>query len=327
MFQTTVESKVDNHQLPPSDLGDQIDYYKDIIRTIFRLFLRVPNSNPEASTASSIPSDGRSVSTPAGSSVNTSSNRHNPVPSTPTPNPLGEELSGDLVVPNDSTLRQSGNFPLHSSSPNMVAPNSRISAPLSLNSPCAAETRGAVGESPVIGNPQRRLSRQHTNTVSTYQPVAAVQVRTPPIPQTPVFISAQTGPGPALVAQSGTDARSMLPPSSPPKRRRSAMNFATQNIPQQLLPNQRHHPQRNQHQLAQSPAGSHVSQFAAADSTTVYSFFEGQPPQEAQSWDDVGMGLLSDPKCRDCFDMGITFTESGMQQWWCPCGVQATLPN
>jgi hypothetical protein len=326
MFQITVESKVDNDQLPPSDLGDQIDYYKDVIRTIFRLFLRVPNSNPGASTASSIPSDGRSVSTPAGSSVNTSSNHHNPVPSTPTPNPLGEESSGGLVVPNDSTLRQPGNFPLHSSPPNMVAPNSGISAPLSRNSPCAAETRGAIGESPVIRNPQRRLSRQHTNTGSTYQPVVAVQVRTPPIPQTSVFISAQNGPGHALVVQSGTDARSMLPPPSPPKRGRSAMNFATQNAPQQLLPNKRHHPQRNQHQPAHSPAGSHISQFAAADSTPVFSFSDGQPRQEAQSWDDVGMELFSDPKCRECFDIGITFTETGMQQW-CSCRVQATLPN
>jgi hypothetical protein len=134
-------------QRPPADLGGQIDYYKDVIRTLFRLFLRLAASNPGPSSESSVPSDGRSISTPANSSMNIVPSRQNAVPSTPTPNLLEEQSSNGLVVSNDSTL-QRGVSQLLSSSSSTFGARSSPSAPLSLSSRSAVETRGAVGESP-----------------------------------------------------------------------------------------------------------------------------------------------------------------------------------
>jgi hypothetical protein len=318
VFQSVVESKVEQNQPPPTDIPKQIDYYKDVIRVVYHITLPAPSSNSGSSIESSQPVDGRSVCTPAYSTANTVPSRPNAADSSPPPSIRQDGSTNRVDESATSTIPPGGSQSLQSSS-------STFSAPLSgwpLRSPCSAETRGACGGSPVImGSKQLRRVSGSDAAIASPSPHRALdfQARNQLMSQNSSSVPSQSGT--TMQIHSEINAGTMMPP---PSRSRLAPSISSQNT----------EPQPMQHFQALPPPfplGNMAPGFASNDSTSLFNFPGMFGGQASQGWPDVQISHGQDLICQFCMNLGYISTAdisipSGTQP--CPyCDLAFTMQS
>jgi hypothetical protein len=308
-FQSAVDTKVAQNQLPPTDHREQLEYYKDALRTVLLLFLPTPSSNPRSSPSPDRPW----VSTPANSKTTTIPGRQNVLSSNQNPSPMPEQS------PNDQAQSR-GSFPrfedsqLQSSS--YTFGDSLV--PLSLSSPCAADTRGAVGESPVLMRSERRNTDQ--------------DVRVAFSPQQAFNFQAQNSPNTQMTALS-TQNIMRLPPQNlmnssnmmlPPARRRNPTSNTSRNVEQRLVLQQRQ--SHNQQHQFRYPMGDAAAQFTSNPPTTVLHSQNMLADQGGQAWADLSIDWHENFGCQYCSVTGWVFL-NGSEAQACSCGRPNSLQN
>lgn len=312
MFQSVIESKVEQNQPPPTDIPKQVDYYKDIIRVVYHITLPTPGSNSGSSSESSQPVDGRSVSTPAYSTVNTIPSRPNATDSSTPPNLCQGGSTNRVDESATSTIPHGGSQSLHCSPSTFSAPSS--GSPL--RSPCSAETRGACGESPVImkSGQLRRASGSDTAIISpSPHRTLEFQARNQPVSQNSSSVPSQSGT--TIPIHSEINTGIMMPP---PSRSRLAPGISSQNTEQQPM-------QHFQARPLQFPLGSMAPGFASNDSTSLFSFRSMLEDQESQGWPGVQISHGQDLICQFCMDSGYSIA-SGTQPCFA-CGLPYTMQS
>jgi hypothetical protein len=177
------------------------------------------------------------------------------------------------------------------------------SAPLSLSSPCSAETMGAGGEAPVIMISQRRPSSRSPKSASPSQPQ---------LPLTDGF---------GMRVQQMGNPESLMPPSM---RRARSDGFAPQGLQQSLT---LQHQQPQQQQPGQCSAQQfHMTvrraepQFVTNNLAGNYFFSEGHHDQGNQNWGDVQisqMGFNQSLNCRICSNTGFLVQNGEMIRCHC----------
>lgn len=294
-----VESKVEQNQPPPTDISEQIDYYKDVVRLVYHIALPAPSSNSGSSSGSSQPADGRSVSTPAYSTANTTSRHPNATDSSPPPS-LHQDKSTDRVSESaTSTISSRGSQSLQSSSPTFSPPPSG----LSLRSPCSAETRGAFGE--FMGSGQLRRASGSDAAIDSLSPHRTLdfQARNQPMPQSSSSVPSQSGT--AMPINFEINAGTMMPP---PSRSRLAPGISSQSTDQQPL-------QHFQAQPLHFPLSTMAPSFVPNDSPSPFNFPSMLEDQASQGWPDVQISHGQEFICQFCMDSGHVSISSRKQ----PC--------
>jgi hypothetical protein len=290
VFQSVVESKVQQNQPPPTDIPKQIDYYKDIVRMVYRIALPTPGSNSGSGFESSQPVDGRSVSTPAYSTANTVPNLRQGVSLN-----RAHELATSTMPPGGSPLLQSFSSTF-SASP---------SGP-SLRSPCSTEARSASEESTVITR-SGQLQKPSGSDAAIISPSPRrpldFQARAQPMSQNSSSVPSQSGT--TMPIHSGINAGTIMPP---PLRRGLTPGISTQNTKQHSM---QHFQDRPLHFSLDDMAPC----FDSNDSTTLFNFTSMPEDQESQGWPDMQMPHGQEMICQFCMNSGYISIPSGTQ----PC--------
>ncbi|CZR65056.1 uncharacterized protein PAC_14956 [Phialocephala subalpina] len=269
VFQDTVHAKVSNDQLPPIDLGPQIDYYKDIIRTVLRLFIREPDSGVESNADISARSDGSLITDPANSSMD---GRQGAVP----PSQHAGLLSSSNNVSASVGQRERSSV-VQNAALSGFNTTQAPSAPVSMASPCAVETRGAGGETPMV-MVRRSISFQGISQMSPHQM---------------------------------GNSESMMPP---PMARTNSTTFDPRHQSVDQL--QRQQKQQGQMQRF-NPSMARATPHFAPNSSPRNSFFpQQQQDQREDNWSDLQVHFRPF-HCADCFDSGFSMGSGEPQQCHC----------
>ena len=309
-FQSAVDTKVAQNQLPPTDHREQVEYYKDALRTVLLLFLPTPSSNPRSSPSPDRPW----VSTPANSPTSTIPGRQNVLSSNQNPSPMPEQSPNDQAQSGSSFPRfeasqlQSSSYTFGDSS-----------VPLSLSSPCAADTRGAVGESPVLMRSERRNTDQDIRVATSSQQAFNFQAQNSPNTQITASLSTQNAM--RLPPQNLMNSSNMM---LPPARRRNPLNSTSRNIEQRLMVQQRQL-YSQQHQF-RYPMGDPAAQFASNSPITMFQSQNMMADQDGQAWTDLPIDWHENFGCQYCSDTGLVFLNNSEAQA-CSCGRPNSLQN
>ncbi len=297
MFQATVQAKVESDQHPPAELGPQISYYTDIIRTVLRLFIHEPDPSFDPSVQLNTPLSGPLTSGPLDSSIASSLNT---VASLQRPSSLKRQSSTSLSTPSRSVEQREVSSDLGVSILGAFDASQTPSASLSSTSPCSVETMGAGGEASVIMRSQRTPSGRSSKPASPSQSQ---------LPFTDGF-------GTPVQPHHMTNPQSLMPP---PMTRVLQNTFAPQSR-QQSFAFQQHSAQQVQMNM-----GGTQPQFVA-NNFAGYFFAEGHQDQGNQNWIEGQTSPMRFPqsfRCRGCSDSGLLMQNGGMIQ--CPCGMFSDL--
>jgi hypothetical protein len=301
VFQSVVESKVQQNQPPPTDIPKQIDYYKDIVRVVYRIALPTPGSNSGSSFESSQPVDERSVSTPAYSTANT-------LPNLPQGGSLNRtnELATSTIPPGGSPSLQSfsSTFSASPSGPSM-------------RSLCSTETRSASEESTVImrsGQLQRTPGSNAAIISPSPRRALDSQARAQPMSQNSSSVPSQGGT--TMTIHSEINAATMMPP---PLRRGLAPGISSQNTKQ-------HPMQHFQDRPLPFSLDDMAPCFDSNDSTSLFNFPSMSEDQESQGWQDMQISHGQDMICRFCMNSRYISTPSGTQPCF-SCDLSYTMQS
>ncbi|RDW60573.1 hypothetical protein BP6252_11956 [Coleophoma cylindrospora] len=143
------DTNIQQDRKPPADQPQQIDYYKECVRKLFKIILPRAHSseNMLSGSATNQRGDTRSISTPANSGTTSAPAIHTPSSSRVSTQRLERSKQTQSMEYLSSSPRDRSSSPVAdlSTSPRLPPRNG-----FSVTSPCSAETKGAVGETPVI---------------------------------------------------------------------------------------------------------------------------------------------------------------------------------
>src|ERR1700712_4332422 len=121
VLQAVVESQVERCQPPPAGLAEQIEYYKEAFRTVYRISAPAPGSNTASMSEVSQPDDGRYISTSADSTSTAARSRAIAIESSPSPAPRRQGRQKSIQTATPGTPADSQSRPTSTPTPAALA--------------------------------------------------------------------------------------------------------------------------------------------------------------------------------------------------------------
>jgi hypothetical protein len=255
VLQSVVDSQIENGQPPPAGGPAQIEYYKEAIRTVYRMTAPAPGLSAGSMSEGSHAVDGRSISTPADSTATVARLRAAVVDSSPSPAPRrqGRQKSIQTTTPgprDDSQPRPASTPPAALAPPSNSSP---VGPPSSINS------RRTGLESPVA---------MTTVELRNSSGLDAPPSRNPPdfhvIPQNRSPVPSQHDTSRLIRSATHPETGTMLPPPSP-SRVRAPRSFRHQDQQVQTI-------QHLQNRNLTFPPSTTAAEFQTAGVTSIFNF-------------------------------------------------------
>jgi hypothetical protein len=299
VFQSVVEAQIENGQPPPAGGPAQIEYYKDAIRTVYRMTAPAPGSSAGSMSEGSHVVDGRSISTPADSTATPARLRAAVVDSSPSPAPRRQARQKSIQTTTPGPRDNSRSRPT-STPPAALAPPSNIS-PVGL--PSSINSIRTELESPVA---------MTTGELRNLSGIDAPPSRNPPdfhvIPQNRSPVPSQHNTSRLKRSTTHPRTRTMLPPPSP-SRVGAPRSFHHQDQQVQTM-------QHLRNENLTFPPSTTAAEFQTGGATSIFNF-AGFPQvidvgtQVDESWSGVEMTQEQSLNCQLCLNYGQVRMDGG----------------
>ncbi|KAN0119551.1 hypothetical protein V8E51_001759 [Hyaloscypha variabilis] len=214
MLQTVVESQIENGQPPPTGWPEQIAYYQEAIRTVYRITAPAPGSSAGWMSEGSHPINGRpnSTSTPADSTGTAARILAIAIDSSPSPGPHQAGRQKNVQAATPRTPVDSRSRAISASTPAAFALPSNL-LPVAPHS--SADNSGTKGGSPLI---MRSGELSNSSGLEATPVLNSPDFPMRPQPPSPVPTQHEA----ARLTRSATHPGTMLPP---PSRSRAGRSF------------------------------------------------------------------------------------------------------
>ncbi|RDW91694.1 hypothetical protein BP5796_02859 [Coleophoma crateriformis] len=300
IFQSIVDTNIQQDRKPPADQPQQIDYYKECVRKLFKIILpRAPSSeNMLSGSATNQRGDTRSISTPANSGTTSAPGIHTPSSSRVSTQRLERSKQTQPVEYLNSSPRDRSSSPVAdlSTSPRLPPRNGFL-----VTSPCSAETKGAVGETPVIVRTVP-INRSRGNSASDSSLNMHPHAREVPRGNLSLQIPRTTG-SPQVRATSRSPMTNLMPPPQMRQRASVSPSHSHAGNPAQVF----------QDSAMDFTLTNNLTAFNASMTPSNFNFIGLAVDQGSPVWPNVAVPQPAAVGCQYCMDSGIIYFETHTQ--------------